>query len=116
VLADAVAYTGHTIEGRRIVVQVRGRLVVHVRATVERYPCKTFGDVGPVTVSEPGRARIARDGRFRFVAGPDAGRVTVAGRVRRARGGSVRGTLRLKGTIATGQSCASATLRFSAAR
>jgi hypothetical protein len=116
VLADAVPYTGHTIEGRRIVIEVRGRVVVRVRATVERYACETFGDVGPLAVQERGGARIARDGRFRFVAGQRAQRVTVTGRVRRAGGGSVGGTLRVKGTIATGQACISAALRFTAKR
>jgi hypothetical protein len=116
VLADAVPYTGHTTEGRPIVVEVRGRVVVRVRATVERYPCETFGDVGPVVVREAVHARIARDGRFHFTAGEPAQRVTVAGRLRRAGRGTVRGTLRVRGSIATGQRCASATLRFVAAR
>jgi hypothetical protein len=116
VLADAVPYTGHTTEGRPIVVQVRGRVVVRVRVSVVRYPCDTFGDVGPIVVREAVHARIAADGRFHFTAGEPAQRVTVAGRVRRAGGGSVRGTLRVRGSIATGQRCASATLRFAAAR
>jgi hypothetical protein len=114
VLADAVPYTGHTIEGRRITVQVRGRAVVAVRAAVSRYACETFGDVGPLRVSERGRAAIARDGRFRFVAGEPAQRVTLTGRVRR--GGRLSGTVRVRGTIATGQRCASLTLRYSAHR
>jgi hypothetical protein len=113
VLADAVPYTGHTIDGRRIVVQVRGRAVVGVRASPARYRCDTFGDVGPVHVSERGRAAIAADGRFRFVAGEPAQRVTLAGRLR---GGRLSGTLRVRGTIATGQRCASLTLRWTAHR
>ncbi|HMJ34397.1 MAG TPA: hypothetical protein VK501_10815 [Baekduia sp.] len=111
-LADAVPYTGHTIEGRRIVVQVRGRVVVGVRVTVSRYPCDTFGDVGPLPVSESGRAAIAKDGRFRLVAGEPAQRVTLTGLLRSD--GRLSGTLRVRGTIATGQRCASATLRYTA--
>jgi hypothetical protein len=114
VLADAVPYTGHTIEGRRVTVQVRGRTVVGVTATVARYPCETFGDVGPLRVRETGRAGIARDGTFHLTAGEPAQRVTLTGRLRRA--GTVAGTLRVQGTIATGQRCASATLRYTAHR
>jgi hypothetical protein len=98
-----------------VVVEVRGRDVVGVRVGVTRYPCATFGDVGPLVVRETGRARIAADGRFTFTAGQDAQRVTVAGVVRRhAR--RVTGTVRVRGSIATGQRCASATLRFTATR
>jgi hypothetical protein len=111
-LADAVTYTGHTAEGRRVVVDVRGRVVVHVRVGVQRYRCTTFGDVGPLVVSEAGRAPVGRDGRFRFAAGEPAQRLTVTGRIRA--GAGVRGTLRVVGTIATGQRCASATLSFRA--
>jgi hypothetical protein len=114
VLADAVPYTGHTIEGRRVTVQVRRRAVVGVTATVARYRCETFGDVGPLRVRETGRAAIGADGTFRLTAGEPAQRVILTGRVRRA--GTMVGTLRVRGTIATGQRCASATLRYTAHR
>ncbi|HEX6618220.1 MAG TPA: hypothetical protein VF024_01105 [Solirubrobacteraceae bacterium] len=113
-LADAVPYTGHTIEGRRVVLQVRGRAVVHVRVGVRHYRCETFDDIGPVVVARSGRAPGGRDGRFRFSAGEPAQRLLVSGRV--ARSGVVRGTVRLTGTIATGQRCASASLRYVARR
>jgi hypothetical protein len=113
-LADAVPYTGHTIEGRRVVLQVQGRVVVHVRVGVRRYRCETFDDVGPVIVAEAGRAAIGGDGRFRFAAGEPAQRLVVDGRL--TKGGRVRGTVRVTGTIATGQRCASATLRYAARR
>jgi hypothetical protein len=109
----AVAYAGRTAEDRRIVVDVRGRAMVRVRATIVRYPCATFGDVGPIAVLERGRARIGADGRFTFRAGEPAQRVTVTGVLRR-RTHAMRGTVRLSGSIATGQKCASATLRFRA--
>jgi hypothetical protein len=112
--APPTQYVGHTTEGRRLVLQVRGRVVTGVRVGVRRYRCETFDDVGPVIVSKTGQARIGRDGRFRFTAGADVQRLVVAGRV--ARGGGVRGTVRLTGTIATGQRCASATLRYRATR
>jgi hypothetical protein len=113
VLADAVPYSGHTVEGRRVVLEVRGRAVVAVRAGVGRYPCETFGDIGPLVVREAVRAAIGPDGRFRFTAGEPAQRVTVAGTLRR-RTHRITGTLRLRGSMATGQRCASATLRFTA--
>jgi hypothetical protein len=113
VLADAVPYTGHTTEGRRVVIEVRGESVVHVRVGIRRYRCETFGDIGPVVVSRAGRARIAAGGRFTFGAGEDAERLTVAGRALRGR---IRGTVRVRGTIATGEVCSSSRLRFTAAR
>jgi hypothetical protein len=113
-LADAVPYTGHTIEGRRVVLEVRGRAVVHVRVGVRHYRCETFDDIGPVVVARAGHARVGRDGRFRFSAGEPAQRLVVSGRM--GSGGVVRGTVRLTGTIATGQRCASASLRYTARR
>jgi hypothetical protein len=115
VLADAVPYTGQTIEHRRIVVEVRGRMVVGARVGIVRYPCADFGDIGPVTVREAGRAAIGRDGRFRFTAGEPAQRITISGVLRR-RTHRISGTVRVRGSIATGQRCASGTLRFSAVR
>jgi hypothetical protein len=115
VLADAVPYAGQTTEHRRIVVDVRGRAVVAVRAGITRYPCVDFGDVGPLVVRAAGRATIGRDGRFRFTAGEPAQRITITGVLRR-RTHRIAGTVRVRGSIATGQRCASATLRFTAAR
>lgn len=115
VLADTVPYTGQTAEHRRIVLDVRGRFVVGLRVGVTRYPCATFGDVGPLVVREKVRARIGADGRFAFTVGEPAQRVSVRGVLRR-RTHRVTGTVHLSGTIATGQKCASAILRFAAAR
>jgi hypothetical protein len=115
VLADAVSYTGHTTEDRRIVVDVRGRAVVAVRAGIGRYRCETFGDVGPLVVRATVQARIGADGRFRFTAGEPAQRVTVSG-VLRTRTRTITGTVLVTGSIATGQRCASTTLRFTATR
>jgi hypothetical protein len=111
-----VPYTGHTTEDRRIVVEVRGRVVVGVRAGIGRYACETFGDVGPLVVRAGDlRAPIRRDGRFRLSTGEPAQRITVTGTLR-PRTGRITGTVRVRGSIATGQRCASATLRFAATR
>jgi hypothetical protein len=115
VQADSVPYAGQTAEHRRIVLDVRGRSVVGVRAGITRYPCADFGDVGPFVVREALRASIGRDGRFRFTVGEPAQRITVSG-VLRSRTHRITGTVRVQGSIATGQKCASATLRFAAAR
>src|SRR5437870_819663 len=113
VLAHTVPYTGHTTEGRRVVVDVRRGAVVHVRVGVRHYRCETFGDIGPVVVARAGRAQIGASGRFVFRAGRDVERLTVSGVLR---GRRVRGTVRLTGTIATGERCRSARLRFVAER
>jgi hypothetical protein len=115
VLADVVPYVGQTTEDRWIVVEVRGRVVRGVRVGITRYRCADFGDIGPFIVRERGRAVIGRDGRFRFAAGEPAQRVTITGVLRR-RTQRITGTIRVHGSIATGQRCASATLRFTAAR
>jgi hypothetical protein len=115
VLADVVPYVGQTTEHRRIVLDVRGRAVVGVRMGITRYPCADFGDVGPLVLRERGRAVIGRNGRFRFVAGEPAQRVTITGVLRR-RTHRITGTVYVRGSIATGQRCASGTLRFVAER
>jgi hypothetical protein len=111
VLVDAVPYVGQTTEHRRIVVDVRGRAVIGVRVGITRYPCADFGDVGPFILRERGRAVIGRDGRFRFAAGEPAQRVTITGVLRR-RAHRITGSVRVRGSIATGQRCASGVLRF----
>jgi hypothetical protein len=98
-----------TSEGRRVVLTLRAGAVVHVRAGLQHYRCETFGDIGPVVVAHRGRARVAADGSFRFIAGEPAQRVVITGRLA---GRRATGRLRLHGTIATGQRCSSATLRF----
>ena len=112
-LADTVPYTGHTGEGRRVVVEVRGHAVVGVLAGIRHYGCDTFGEIGPLVVRETGRAAIGAGGRFRFAAGKPARRLTLTGRISRGR---LLGTLRVQGTIATGQRCRSDTLRVRASR
>jgi hypothetical protein len=99
-----------TADGHRLVLTIRADAVVRARVTVGRYRCETFGDLGPVHADERGRARISADRRFAFAAGEPAQRLTVRGSFDRR--GRPRGVLRVRGTIATGQRCASARLRF----
>jgi hypothetical protein len=107
--------TGRTAEGRRIVLTLAGDEVVRVRAGVLAYRCETFGDLGPVVADKRGGAPVSRRGRFGFTGGEAVERLTVAGTFTSDRR-SVAGTLRLRGTIATGQRCTSAPIRFTAAR
>jgi hypothetical protein len=111
-----VHYEGVTSEGRAIRLSLRAGRVVAVRASVVRYPCDPFGDVGPIRLSETGAVKVNRfTGRFTFAAGDDVQRVTVRG-VWRRRALRITGTLRVVGQIATGQRCASGTLHFRAHR
>ncbi len=110
--ALAPTYVGRTEEGRRIVVETRANKVTLVHATIDDYECEMFGAVGPIRVHEKPRERVARDGKVNTTTGDRTGRVTLKAKFTPAR---VSGTLRVRGTIATGQPCSSRTLRFSAA-
>ena len=110
--ALAPAYAAHTDEGRRLTITVRGARVTRVRTSVVRYECDLFGDVGPVSVRvapDARDARVDRRGRFSFVTGTPDQRVGVAGTLKHGR---ATGRIRVSGTIATGERCASPTLRF----
>ncbi|MEA2304296.1 MAG: hypothetical protein QOH43_1576 [Solirubrobacteraceae bacterium] len=110
----AMALEGRTAEGRRVVLEVRSGAVRTVRVGVLRYGCGRFGDVGPVVVAVRGVAPVGRDGRFHLRAGPAAERLAFDGRLGRG-GRAVAGSLRLTGTIATGEPCSSARISFRAA-
>jgi hypothetical protein len=103
-------YVAVTGEGRRVTLIVRRRAVVRVRTSVRRYRCDVFGDIGPAHVDERGRAPIGPAGAFRIAWGDPAQRLTIHGTMDRR--GRARGRLRVRGTIATGQRCASVALRF----
>jgi len=107
------AYAARTTERRTITLVVRDGRVVRAAATIARYPCRGFGDLGPVRVVVTVDAPIARTGRVAFAAGPAAERLAVRARWRA--GGAVTGALRLRGTIGTGEPCASRRIRFSRA-
>jgi hypothetical protein len=104
-------YRGRTEEGRPLKVFASPGMVDHVKGSVREYECAEFGDVGPVRFDIPTFLPIDRRGRFSFVAGERSERVGVAGYVRRG-GAVVTGRLRMSGTIATGQRCASPIIRF----
>ena len=110
----ALVLTGRTTEGRRVVVEVRAGAVRAVRVGVLRYRCGRYGDVGPVVVSVQGRAPVGRDRRFHLRAGPSAERLAFDGRLGGS-GRAVAGSLRLTGTIATGEPCRSRRIAFRAA-
>jgi hypothetical protein len=111
--ALAPAYRGRTEEQRPLRVEVANGRVTRVKGSVLAYECERFGDVGPVRFDVRVRARVDRRGRFAFVAGDRVERVGVAGSMR---GRAVTGHVRVSGTIATGQRCASPVVRFRLAR
>jgi hypothetical protein len=104
-------YRGRTEEERPLKVFAFSGIVDGVKGSVRVYDCADFGDVGPVRFDIPTHAPIDRRGRFSFVVGERSERVGVAGYVRRG-GAVVTGRVRVSGTIATGQRCASPIVRF----
>ena len=96
--------------GDAVTLVVRDHRIARVHATVRRYVCDPFGDVGPLLIRVAPDAGIARDGRVRFTAGPPSERLTLTARF--ARGGRATGRLRVRGTIGTGDPCASPWRRF----
>ena len=80
-----------------------------------RYRCADFGDIGPLIVREAGRAAIGRDGRFRFVAGEPAQRVTITGVLRR-RTHRITGTVECAARSRPDNAALPAVLRFVAER
>ena len=109
--AMAPAYRGRTEEDLPLRLAASARAVERVKGSVRAYECAAFGDVGPVRFDVAADAPIDRHGRFSFVAGDRSERIGVAGRV--SRGGAViTGRVRVSGTIATGQRCASPVIRF----
>ena len=109
--ALAPAYSATTDESRRLTIAVGAGRVTRVTTTVVRYECDQFGDVGPLRIRvTPRGARVGRDRRFSFVTGTSAERVGVAGTLHRD--GRATGRIRVSGTIATGQRCASPIIRF----
>ena len=110
-VAASVAPVGDgAYRARDLTLVVRDRRVVRVDATVRRFVCDPFGDIGPIRVRERPDAAIDRGGRLRFTVGPPSERLTV--RARFGGHGRARGALRLRGTIGTGDPCASPTRRF----
>jgi hypothetical protein len=113
-LAAALVLTGGTDEGRPVQVEMSRARVTRVKGSVLAYDCEDFGDVGPrrFDVRVPVRANKVT-GRFAFVTGDGTERIGISG-YRRQRGTIVRARVRISGTIATGQRCASPNVRFTA--
>lgn len=110
----AGTYRGSTAEGRAITLTVAQGRVARVDVAVVDYACDLEGDIGPLAVRVRPGARIGSSGRFGGSAGPFSERLRIDGRFgRRAR---VRGSLRLRGTVGTGEPCSSPRISFSARR
>jgi hypothetical protein len=107
----ATTYTGTAPDGGAVTVVVRGGRVVRATATATRYRCAQNGDIGPLRVSVSPGAPVSR-GRFAFAAGPRAERLFMTGEL--GRGGRLRGTFRVRGTIALGDPCVSPRVAFTA--
>ena len=102
---------GRTSEGAPLVLTLRGGRIVRVRVTLERYVCVPQGDIAPVRVDATADARIGPRRRFGFSAGAPSERLRVDGTIT-ASGLAARGSLRLRGTIGTGDPCRSPRVRF----
>src|SRR3954469_9687686 len=104
-----IVFAGPTAQHHPLRLEARGGRVVRVVVTGRRYACGVFGDPGPLRVVRRVSARVAADGSFRLTAGPPSERLTVRGVAGRRR---ATGSLRVLGTIATGEPCASGWVRF----
>jgi hypothetical protein len=107
-------YVGRTAEGGKVSVVVEDGRVTRLKATMRVYVCDPEGDIGPVRVRVRPAAPLTARGVFAFVAGPVSERLTATGRLAGLRG--MHGTLRLRGTIGTGDPCSSPPVKFTARR
>jgi predicted dienelactone hydrolase len=107
-------YRARDAAGHRLTLRVRDRRVVRVDVAVGTYRCATFGEVGPLAVTvRPTAAVVSASGLARFTSGPPSERLRV--RARLLPGGRASAVVRLRGTIATGDPCASPSIRFAPA-
>ena len=106
-------YAGRTAERAPLRLRVRGGRVARVVVVVRRYACDPYGDIGPLRVDARPGARLGRGGRVAFAAGVPSERLRVIATLgpRRA-----AGRLRVRGTIGTGDPCASGWVRFAVPR
>lgn len=107
-------YSGRTEEGGKVAVVVEDGRVVRLKTTLRVYVCDPEGDIAPVRVVVRPAAPLTGRGRFAFTAGPVSERLTARGRLAGVRG--MHGTLRLRGTIGTGDPCSSPPVAFTARR
>ena len=112
VVAAAVhVLRGRTSEGAPLALTLRGRRIVRVRVTLNRYVCIPQGDIAPTRIDTSADARIGPRRRFGFSAGAPSERLRVDGAIT-ASGMGAGGSLRLRGTIGTGDPCRSPRVSF----
>lgn len=109
--ARPVVLRGRTSDGAPMSLTLRGGRIVAVRVTVRRYVCDPEGDIGPLAIASAVATRPGPARRFGFVAGPGSQRLRVDGRFA-ADARLARGSLRLRGTIGTGDPCSSPRVTF----
>jgi hypothetical protein len=108
------AYRARDAHGNRLTLVVRDQLVARATVTIGSYRCAGFGDIGPLRVTvAPGAPIAASTGVTHFAGGPSSERLSV--RAGLHADGGVSAVVRLRGTIATGDRCASGAVRFIAA-
>lgn len=109
----AGTYTGTTSEHEPVRLVVKGGFVVRATASVDTYRCDPHGDLGGQTVERAVRVRF-RGGAFRFDAGPMPQYLKMTGAVSGKH--TIRGRLRVHGTIGTGDPCTSRAVRYTVTR
>lgn len=102
---------GRTSQGAPMRIAVRGSRIVAIHLTLLRYVCDPEGDIAPLAVDrmldvDPGADRV-----FGLTLGPPSERLRIDGR-RSADGRQLRGSLRVRGTIGTGDPCRSSRITF----
>ena len=112
--ASANVLRGRTSDGTRISLSLSSQRITRVTVTIGRYICEPEGDIGPVRISGvPYPGRIHARGRFGFSIGAASERLRVDGASSHDRK-TVRGSLRLTGTIGRGDPCRSPRVTYSA--
>ena len=104
-------YVGTTGEHRKIRVVVAGGEVARAMTTAGAYVCRPEGAVGPLTVKVRPHAPVV-DRAVRFDAGPTTAKLRMAATFPTRT--TLRGTVRVHGTIGTGDPCTSPVRRFTA--
>jgi hypothetical protein len=108
--ADGV-YRARDHAGHRLTLVARAGRITRATVTIGSYRCALFGEIGPLRVSvAPDAPILPSSGRVHFASGPSSERLSVRGGLQTD--GGVRAIVRLRGTIATGDRCASRAVRF----
>lgn len=103
---------GRASDGEAMRLALRSSRITAVRVTLRRYVCDPEGDIGPLMVAAVLPAtRVHARGIFGFSAGPPSERLRVDGRLS-ADGRRAGGSMRVHGTIGTGDPCRSPRVTF----